>query len=198
MVMNSTQLVGSGFHIDPSAEIIFIPLAIQLIATFIGAFAGFSLAVLWDRKKKKDETNKIKNQTIDSIIDELNSLLIGFNTEKTANQIIWNRDENQFKGRYDFAVIPVFEGIVNTGNLVLLPPNLRTELNVLYYNIKHYNDFIDQMLKFYSTPIFSSNNTSVVEREANKLIFHVNDLMLKWIETIKEILPELEAEKTPK
>lgn len=196
--MNSTQFIGSGFYIDSSTEIIFIPLAIQLIATLIGALVGFDLVMLWDRKKKRDETNKIKNQTIDLIIDELDSLLIGFNTEKTANHITWNKDENQFKGRYDLAVIPVFESIVNTGNLVQLPPNLRTKLNVLYYNIKHYNDFIDQMLKFYSTPIFSNNNTSIVEREANKLIFHVNDLMPKWIETIKEILPELEAEKTPK
>src|SRR5438445_8139560 len=124
--MNSTQFVGSGFYIDPSLELIWIPLAIQLIATLIGAFVGFSFVMLWDRKKKRDDMEQTKVSMLDAIIVELKTVQTEILTPSIP-KIEWMSMQKYFSGKRTSVPTTAFQSAVNSGNFSLLSSLLQKE-----------------------------------------------------------------------
>jgi hypothetical protein len=199
MVMNSTQFIGSGFYIDPSLELIWIPLAIQLIATLIGAFVGFSFVMLSDRKKKREETQQTKIRMLDAIIEELEDFQKMVDPQKTnPAKLDWNNSTRDFVGTYITISTPAFQSAINSGNFSLLIPSLQTELGNIYLTLDQCKLFNDQAISFYSTSIFASNNGTVVDREANRICNNFNIRISDLRSQLQTILPKLKSAKIKK
>src|SRR5438445_12881595 len=127
MVMNSTQFVGSGFYTDPSLELIWIPLAVQLIGTLIGALVGISLAILVDRKKRREEIQQTKIRMLNAIIEELKSFqkMVELTSGNTV-KLEWDSSTKDFIGTFISVTTPAFKSAVSSGNFSLLEPSLQT------------------------------------------------------------------------
>ena len=196
--MNSTQFVGSGFYIDPSLELIWIPLAIQLIATLIGAFVGFSFVMLWDRKKRREEIQQTKIRMLNAIIEELKSFqkMVELTSGNTV-KLEWDSSTKDFIGTFISVTTPAFKSAVSSGNFSLLEPSFQTEIGSVYLTVDECKSYNDQALNFYATPMYASGHVHM-DREASRLCFNFNNKISDLREQIKQILPKLESAKTDK
>lgn len=191
--MNSTQFVGSGFYIDPSLELIWIPLAIQLIATLIGAFVGFSFVMLWDRRKRYDETKQIMRNILEAMIEELSDIKKGMNApEYLSKKMNWRGKPEGFQGAYITITIPAFETAVNSGNFSLLKPCLQTKIMYCYNRITDLKTDMERMTSFYSTPIYL---TDLADFQAKVLTENFDKRTKSALDEIEKTLPELHKAK---
>lgn len=167
----------------------FIP---ELIATFIGAGVGFAAAMLWDRKKTEEEIKHTKNHMINAIIEELKVIQNELNDPNKPVDVKWDKASHEFLGGYVLMSTPAFESAVNSGNFSLLETSLQTELGDLYLTIQNCNFYTEQIVRFYTAPIY---HTNLAEREANKLANLMNEKLSQLRQGIKQVLPKLESAK---
>lgn len=154
---------------------------IQLIATLIGAFVGFGLVILWDRKKRKKETQQIINQTINSIVSELEATLGGIKATKV--DVHWDETILHMVGNYGLAATSAFNSITHSGNFTLLPTDLQLELSELYQKIKLYNSFVFRIIEF---PYINEFNSA--KREAESVLKSMYDKLKEIREGIEPVL----------
>ena len=161
-------------------------------ATLAGAFIGFGLAILSDRRNRKGEITEKKVHMLNSLIQELKDLQTGLNDPIKPIQIKWNSTDLQFEGNYSLASIPAFESSVNSGNFILLPTRLQAEISQTYLNIEHYNWHIEQVLRFRGANYFSP---AFLTRDANTIADKVHEFLDKMRTEINHLLPKLESAK---
>lgn len=169
-------------------EPVVIDFSLQLVATLIGAFAGFGLVIAWERKKKNEDLKHVKKHTIEAIIEELKSI------EKMVKEGVphfrWNQLKHDFEGKYILVSTPAYDSAIHSGNFNLLPTKLQSEIGYVYLTIEDCKKFSDQTMTYYSTTVYMSTHPEI---EASKLCNGFNDSMKKLKEDLKDIMPKLES-----
>jgi len=166
---------------DPTSSFV-----LQLIGTLIGAFVGFGLIILWDRKKKKAERTETRNMMIDSLVKELQENLDGLNNFKMP---IWNVNNGKFKGSFGLAGIYAFQSIVNGGNFVLLPIKLQEPIREIYQNSELYNVFMNEIIHFSSFHLIGNQ----ADIEANELISRLQERVSGLQSSVPDTIRELKS-----
>jgi hypothetical protein len=166
-------------------------LIVQLVATLVGVIIGFIVAMAWDRKKDKEEQDRTLSLILDAIIEELKSIQKPLNDPNKPPKFQWKQSDHDFDGIHISVLTPAFESAVNSGNFSLLPPPLQTELGYVYLTLSDTKTFNDQIMTFYTTPIYTDNVLS--SREAKKLCINYNDSVQKLRQEINEVIPKLES-----
>jgi len=131
---------------------------------------------------------------IQSMLDELTTIQNGISDPLQVN-IIWNSSTKSFDGKYGMASYPAFQSAVNSGLYRLLPQKSQENVATMYYRLEHFNYYIDQVLKFYCTPIYLTDRA---KEGADNLIGKVNENVETVIILLGELIPELESAKIPK
>lgn len=160
---------------------------VQLGATIIGAFLGFWLAILWERKKNKSDLKEIRNNVIESILQEIQN----FQTLlKGRIEVGWNESDKRFIGDKLFIDVPAYKSAINSGNFLLLPSKLQTKIGEIYVTINRTNTLFGQLDKFYTIPVFTSNYGKI---EADRLSVRINTFCSLLLQKIDELIPDLKS-----
>lgn len=174
---------------DPLTE-----LGVLLVATTIGAFLGFISTILIDRYKKQQDLLADKINLIDLLYTEIRK--IKADAENPNNGMVdieWDELNNEFKGNYGLASLPVLSSSINSGHFLLLSSDLQSTLSTVNDRIQHYNWFIKQMLTFYMSPVYT--NPILAKREATKLIISVKKIQKTLLESFQKTITGLENER---
>jgi len=157
---------------------------LQLGGTLIGAFVGFGLIILWDRKKKKAERKERRNMIIDSLVAEMEENFEGLNNFQTP---IWNVKNGQFTGRFGLTSISAFQSIVNGGDFIVLPNTLQEPIRTIYQNAELFNKFMNEIIGF-STFNLTGDQSSIATTELlRRLQERRSELQTSLPDTIKEL-----------
>lgn len=166
---------------------------VHFVATITGAAVGLGAAMWWDRRKKEEEIKHTKTHIIDSLIEELKVVQGVLNDPSNSVEMKWDTSTQQFKGSYLTVSTPAYDSAVNSGNFSLLSEFLQTEIANVYLIVRESNSINEQILRFYTTPIYTHH--SLAEREANKLSKFQNMKMSELRRSINELLSNLESAK---
>lgn len=154
----------------PSLDNITLEISVQLLATLVGALVGFGLALKQDRKKKAEEKQETVNHLIESITEELSNI-IRVTTEqdvKFDDIMKWDSEKHGFVGKRFLITTPAYDSAVNSGNFVLLPTDLQTRLSNIYNCIDGCKSIMEEIAKFYSTPVFTDKMADNVANNIRK------------------------------
>lgn len=166
-----------------------IDFLVQLAATLIGVLVGFYLAFAWDGKKKNDKIHSIRNDTMESLIAELEDI------RKTTNdaQIEIKVENNLLSVTFPLCLTPSFDSAIHSGNFSLLSPSLQVKLSNIYTTITLLNSIAKQAAEQSSNPhnlpIDHLKPTLAGKIEQMKI------LCKREIKEIEELLPILKSEK---
>jgi len=132
----------------------FLDLIVQLIATLIGALLGLTLAMAYDRKKKKDDMDEARKLTITAIKDEVNEIKDKLDNPQRKGD--WVKAPSY---KFEITNLPVgaYESAINSGNFSLLPSETQLDTSKLYLDIQYCNSLVKQITEFYGTQIFGFN-----------------------------------------
>lgn len=167
---------------------------IQLIATLIGTGVGFGFVMWWDRRKKKLKIKEDTEHLIDSVLEELIDIQKGMKEAPEHNIVKWT--DKGFEGEFGSIAIPVYDSAINSGSFGLLKPSLKTSVANIYDRINLVRFWTEQIKLFYSTPIYSNNNTDVVKREADKLLYNLERRSKEVLNMIDKIISQLKSAKS--
>jgi hypothetical protein len=165
---------------------------IHVVAAFVGAGLGLGAAMWWDRRKRHEEIKHSKDHMIDSLIEELKVIQNVVGNSVSPIEMRWDTSSHQFTGSYLAMSTPAFDSAVNSGNFNLLSTALQTQLADLYLVIKECNSISEQILRFYTTPIYTHD---LAEREANKLAKFLELKIAEMRDTLGKAFPALESAK---
>lgn len=182
--MNHTAVTPTG---DP-----FVDFGIQLLATLIGAFAGFGLVILWDRKKRKDEEKKTKFKILNSLSDEIEQIQNKMKTVDGFEPLKWIPEKQVFGGNYFTISLSSFENALYSGHLVLFSLELQEQLSHLQHSIMYYNFFLKETFTFHKA-FFDDKN--VQNRHAARLIRELGTTSSEVKDDINKVVPLLKKEK---
>lgn len=166
---------------------------VHFVATIAGAALGLGAAMWWDRRKKEEEIKHTTKHTIDSLIEELKVAQRVINDPTNPVEMKWDSSTQQFKGSYLTVSTPAHDSAVNSGNFSLLSETLQTEIADVYLLLRESNSINEQILRFYTAPIYTHQN--LAEREANKLSKFQNMKLSELRSSINELLSNLESAK---
>jgi hypothetical protein len=166
---------------------------VHFVATILGATLGLGAAMWWDRRKKEEEIKHTRTHILDSLIEELKVVQEVLNDPANSVEMKWDTSTQQFKGSYLTVSTPAYDSAVNSGNFSLLSESLQTKIADVYLLVRESNAINEQILRFYTTPIYTHNN--LAEREANKLSKFQNIKMSELRGSINELLSTLESAK---
>jgi len=160
--------------------------SIQLAGTLLGVLFGFGLAFWYDRKKKHQHEQEIKQRTIEAIKEEL------LNIQKPTVKKALKWTDQGFEGDYFIIRTPVIDSSINSGNFSLFPPPLQTEIDNVYLTIKSLISMTDRILDFYTTSVFVSNKA---EEQAEKLLHNYKDKRNDINDAIDKFLTKLDKKE---
>jgi len=161
---------------------------VQLVATLIGAFVGFGLVIVWDRKQKKKALQETRISVINSIKQELEENQKGLEF-MIKNMPSWSNTEGRFTGDFGLASTPAFESAVGGGDFLLLPKDLQQPVREIYHNFNLFNEFMTDIIRF-SSFHFSPEHAS---KEANNLRNRIQERINILRPALNELLPKLES-----
>ncbi len=191
---NSCVCLTTGDHSSDFLIQLLISIIGAGVGSIIGAYFGLRFARKWDRQKRKEETQQTVINTLDAIIEEIKTIKKEYFEQKNIF-LSWNSVAKNIDGISIMIRIPAYESSVNSGNFSLLKPSLQSILARLYLRLDRCIFYSNQVMNFYTTPIFASNNTAIVDREANRITNKFNEHMTALRDEIDEILPKLESGK---
>ena len=166
-----------------------IGFTLQLLATLIGAFVGFGLAILWKWKANQRKLKEIKKKILDSIISEISQI----KTEmKKEIKIGWNTDKHEFNGDYATISLTSFDNALYSGNLVQFPTNLQIKVSLLNDRIKLYDFFQKESLTIHKMGFQDKERLRI---EAVRLIANITKQQSQIMKNIEEVSPILESER---
>lgn len=171
-----------------------IDFSIQITATLFGALIGFALALKQDRKKKAEDKHDAILHIIEGIEEELDDIIKVTTEERAKFEEImkWDSQKHGFAGKKFLITTPAFESAVNSGDFILLPTKLQSEISGIYNRIYDCRDSMQAIAKFYTTPAFT---TSMAEHMAGNLRTNLFDNLEQLKKDYAEFLPIFQKNK---
>lgn len=157
---------------------------INLFGTLIGAGVGFGLAMLWDRKKDKEERDDLKKQTTEALLVEIKKTVEELGAEGFGAE--WVKETGRYRRKFAIIAKSAFESAVNSGNFSLLPSDIQSKLSRIYQLAEYSNSLALQIENFYSTPLYVQD-----ANKAEQVLNQMSDDLKKYYEKMKKEIEEL-------
>ena len=165
-----------------------VQVGIQFGAGVLAVGLGLVGAMWWDRRKKTENEKITRNNTLDSLLDELEDAKKGVD-RFMKDRLEWDQDNLDFKGEKPWILKPAYETAINSGNFSLLERSLQTEISKAYLSIDAVNFYCNLVRTFANAANLLKGYQITAEMYCKKVFDNVNKLdgkLQKLIPKIKE------------
>jgi len=165
-----------------------VQVGIQFGTIVLAVGLGLVGAMWWDRRKKTENEKITRNNTLDSLLDELEDAKEG--VDRFMNdRLEWNQANLNFKGEKPWILKSAYETAINSGNFSLLERSLQTEISKAYLSIDAINFYCNLVRLFFNVAFSLKGVVPTADMYCKKVFDNVNKLdgkLQKLIPKIKE------------